>query len=464
MPQRASWFGRVEAIRESRGLSVDASAKALGISRATYYIYSKSAEKHPRDWETIERFAEFLSEDPHALAAEMAPEKLPTHRMFLEAASSHQVSTQLYQQHILALAHALGMTTGDQERTHGAAGSETRTDDRVRISAPHGVDVAVRLLREHLAGAPNPVDALVGVLPRNRGGEGVAFSSSSLQAYQEPYQYQIYVAPLELLNRRELPPWAAEILARTRAKVDSIIGGAMLPVTREHSTELAVELLRDRADLVLYPGLLDLRPPQLGVEYPARAGDIVVTGIYYAGAPDVAALLARARGYGFSTFDGIAKQQVRAGLRGLPSAVQQRATRRIIRSVLVEQSPSVGPMVWATDDPDALLALSEEEVHDFEGTFVLLQLSDEVLDYAAHRVCRVDEACPSETTQCDVRDRLRDQQNRLRDLLPAGTITHQIELPSAAARKGDLYPDAVDAMFDEYVAAAQAVDGELGNE
>lgn len=456
MPTMSSWMARVEQKRREQNreqnLSVDKLAQRLGISRATYYLYKSDPTKHPVSRDIVAAFADFLGEDVEALTFEMQPAAAPTHRAFLEAAAARQLSIHLYQQHVAGLAQALGMLTEDATERPFTGSNTVLAQPR----RPHGVDVVVRLLRDQLPDEPNPVEALVGVLPRQRGDERP----------EREYQYQIYVVPEELAETVGNAPSvrARRVLDRTRRKVDDILSRAMLPVTREHSSELFLGLLRGRADVLLYPGLLDMRAPETGLE-PPEGRSILVTGVYYAGAPDVAALLARQLRFGFSTFDEMARQQIRAGLRGLPSELQRRASERIASAVLTDHSASAGPMVWATDDPDTLLSLAGDELKTFSGQCVLLELSDDALDYAAHGVSRVDEENnPGEESVSTWRKTLLRQQDQLRAVLPETTLTQLIELPSNAAKTADGYPDAVHAMFDEYVKAHEAVAGRINRE
>ncbi len=467
MAELLRWFERVEASAQAAGLSVDQVCERLNISRGTYYLYRKDPQRHPRSSKIIRNVAGFLGEDEAALTAEMtAAATSPSG--FLEAAAARELSTQLYQQHVRALAHVLGMGALEDSPALQQSAEATSAVDPVvrdaletpaRAPRPQGVDVVVRLLREQLRLPPNPVDAAVVVLPKTRGG------IADPGGYREPYQYQIYVLPEQLAGPPGpiMPPWAPALLERTREKVNSVLSGTLLPVTREHSTELALDLLAARADLLLYPGLLDMRAPDLTGSRRADTSDVLVTGVYYAGAPDVAALLARRHGYGFSTFDQLARLQVRAGLRGLPDKRLELATAGIAYAVLVGQSPTAGPMIWATNDPEPVLtAQARVAVERFPGPIVLLELSEAVLDYAAYRVSRVDADRLGERAMNDWRDRLRHQQQQLRDVIGGRAMVEMIELPAEASRRADgSYPDAVDAMFDSYDTAAQAVASNL---
>lgn len=458
MAEHPDWMERVERARKGQQppLSVEKLSERLEVSRATYYLWKAHPDRHPRDGGVVERIASFLHEDPATLRHEMSPTTPPPHPSFLEAAAARDLSVQMYQQHVQALGHVLGMVAV--------------------APRPRGVDVVVRLLTDRLGIGDDPVSAAVVVFPKARGGQRrggggprrSAGSGASKAEHKEPYQYQIYVVPEELAGRAGealRTTWTPDLLEATRRKVDLIMSGTMLPVTREHSTELGLALFRGRADLLLYPGLLDMRPPDPTGPSQPDGPDILVTGVYYAGAPDVAALVARQLGYGFSTFDQLARLQVRAGLRGLPDELLARATSRVARAALDGQSPTAGRMVWATDNPDALLdAGAVTGLSDFLGPVVLLELSEETLDYAAYRLCRVDQEVPTQEAQELWRETLLVQQQRLRDLVAERATVATIELPPEAAHQPDgSYPDAVDPMFDQYAATAVAVAERLRN-
>lgn len=422
MGDGADWPRRLEDRRKVAGLSVKELIERLGVSRATYYNWQSGGHRRPRDKDTIASIAEFLQEDVASLGGEMGQTELPSYASFVEAAAAREFSVRLYQGHVRAMAHTLGMP-------EGAAKHE-------------GVDVACRLLREGLNTESDPGGALIGVLPVRRGSHRMT-----------PYQYQIYILPKELASTEAISEDSTElILARTRSRVDAILDGTLLPLTREHSRELAPELLRDRADFLIHPGLLDMRPPGWRPAVPGAA-DLLVLGVYYSGAPDVGALVAEALGHGFSTFDHLARLVQAAGLRGLPDERLLEAAQRIAQSVLGGQSPVVPRMVWATDDVRAVLpARTQALVHRFEGMVVFLELSPEMLDYAAFRVGSVD-GRPSPEQQREMRSKLSEQQEELRRMLaPRDDVVHHfVERPAEVGREvGGQVEDGVDPMFDAY--------------
>ena len=441
MPESPGWFDRLEETRKQSGLPVGKLLERLDMSRATYYDYRAHPSRYPRNKEVIDKIAEFLGEDPAALAAEMAPFTGLPPVAFLEAAAARELNTRLYQQHVLALARVLGMSgSGPQAQ---------------------GVDVLARLLRELLSCSAEsdksgPADPVIAVAPVGRG----------LEYRESPYQYQIYVLPQELAGMSPAQP--AKTLQRTVARVNEAMNGVMMPVTREHSAELSLPLFRGKTDVLVYPGLLEMRPPELLTPWPTEDGTVLVTGIYYAGAPDVAALLARELKYGFSTFDQLARLHARGGLRGLPSDLFKRTIAGVAHAVLADQSATAGPVVWATDDPQVLLtAPTRADVAAFSGPLILLILTDEALDYAAYRIGCVDDACPNDEAQAENRRWLQDQQDQLLAIVGDRGLTHRtiiksIGLPEQARRRPDgTYRDAVDAMFDQYVRAFRAVAEEL---
>ncbi|WP_305785694.1 helix-turn-helix domain-containing protein [Symbioplanes lichenis] len=433
------WFLRLERVRTERNMSVEDLLRQLQVSRATYYQYRARPERHPRDPGVVSRIAAFLGEDPAALTTEMVPAPGPAPTVFLEAAAARELNVALYQQHVRALAHILGM--GAQE------------------PRPQGVDVAVRMLRELLPAPPDPVDAVVVLAPVGRG-------RTAAGPGPDPYQYQIYVVPRQLAEAPEGRSGrrAEQLISQVRAKVDRIMDGALIPVSREHSTDLALPLFRGMSDLLLYPGLLEMRPP--GVRAVPRPGvpSVLVTGVYYAGAPDVAALLARELGYGFSTFDQLARLHAREGLRGLPSDQFKTTIAGVAHEVLSGPPAASGPMVWATDDPDALLdERGRAWVHDFAGPVVLLVLGVSALDYAAYRLCCVDANRPCDADTEAMRRMLTRQQEALLALAAERPLlTHTIELPSRVVRAADgVWSDAVDDMFDAYESAFHEIAGKL---
>ncbi|NYH40330.1 transcriptional regulator with XRE-family HTH domain [Micromonospora jinlongensis] len=439
MTDQLGWFERLEAARKRNRFSVDKLLGQLQMSRATYYDYKAHPDRRPRSKSTIAKIAEFLGEDMAALSVEMAHVSGPPPTAFLEAAAARDLNTRLYQQHVLALAHLLGM-----------AGSSPRAQ---------GVDVAVRILRELLTQANSgcPESPVVAVASIGRG----------LDRRESVYQHQIYVLPKDLAGFADVSEPSTSV-AEVSARVNEVMNGVMLPVTREHSTELALPIFRGKADVLLYPGLLEMRPPEPLAPWPTEDATLLVTGVYYAGAPDVAALLARELQYGFSTFDQMARLQARAGLRGLPSAAFKRSVAGVAHAVLGDQSPTAGPMVWATDDPEPLLTpVARADVANFPDPVVMLTLTDEVLDYAAYRIGCVESSHPSPEDQAENRRWLDSQQEELLALVKGRgharrTIIRSIDLPPQARRRADgVYPDAVDAMFDRYVGVASSIAEEL---
>jgi transcriptional regulator with XRE-family HTH domain len=453
VPESSAWFVRMEKKRGQRRISVGDLVDQLGISRATYYQYRSHPDHHPRR-AIIDKIADFLGEDATALATEMAPAGPPP-TAFLEAAAARALNTRLYQQHVRALAHVLSLS--------------------VDANGPTGLDVAVRLLRENLPAGEDGVDAIVAVAPVSRGRMGKrdepAPIDTRVPSPHEPYQYQIYVVPKALAHpHQSTTPSDTDVLRRTREKVDKIMDGAMLPVTREHSPDLRLPLFGGKADVLLYPGLLDMRSPDPAPGRRPTDSDVLVTGVYYAGAPDVAALLARELDCGFSTFDQLTRLQTRDGLRGLPSDRFKAAVAAVAHTILTDRSPTSAPMIWATDDPDAILGhRTAIDLQGFPGVIVLLLLSEAVLDYAAYRLGCVDEECPDPKNQARHLAILQNQQVQLRRVTDRGPATRRIvktiELPSGVERRPDgSYPDAVDAMFHQYEEAFRVAVKELKND
>lgn len=440
MDQPSQWWKRLDARREQLELSVAElckSDKALDglVSRATYYNWKKDPTLHPQNPKVIDKIADFLGEDAAVLRQEMGVAS-PPFRSYFEAASAREFSSRLYQSHVRALAHALGM------------GGSPRYE---------GVDVLVRLLRDRLSDEPDPITAMVAVLPTTRGSQS-----------QVPYQYQIYIVPVTRQQHEGLlhiaTPPSIELLRR---KVDRILDGALLPVTREHSTELTVSILQGSADVLLYPRLLDLRAPGWGVSGPADTSEILVTGIYYSGAPDVAALIADARNLGFGTFDHLARLVIAAGLRGLPGKLQDATEAQIARAVLSGESPTTGPTIWSTNNPEVILGESVRDlVMTFTGSVVLLELTEAGLDYAAERLGCVDSNPPQAERIAEWRSDLLRQQNALRELLSRcderRVIRRVVDIhPDIKRGHNGLYSDSVHLMFDQYQAAARDVLSQL---
>ena len=229
MSKSPGWFARVEEKRKRDELSVEKVLKRLKMKRASYYDYRSHPDRHPRSKDTIDKIADFLGEDPAALWAEMAPIAGPPPTVFLEAAAARELNTRLYQQHVRALAHVLGM---------GGGGPRAQ-----------GVDVTARLLQEFLSDAASstgtdPVDHVIAVAPTGRG----------LKHRESTYQFQIYVMPREHAAGSRAEPEI--VLERTRSWVDEAMNGAMLPVVREHSPGLMLQLFRGKSDILIYPGLL----------------------------------------------------------------------------------------------------------------------------------------------------------------------------------------------------------------
>lgn len=457
------WFDRMDDKRVETRLTVHVLARRLGITRASYYEYRNSPTAYPHNPEVVARIAEFLDADAGTLMAEMRPGSPVRPLGFLEVGGRSEFAVSLYQEHVRALGHVLGIG-GDQEL-------ERRSPPGTELAAPSpprrsGVDVVARLLRERLPRPDEPMDVCVVVRPTPRGLRDRYGSSAFRSAAWEPYQYQIYVIP-ERLAGTDIPPGVdvEELLERLARKVDDVLAGTLLPATREHSTELALAAFAGRADVLVYPGLLDMRPPGPFDERTNPVGHVLVTGVYYAGAPDVAALLARASDCGFTTFDQLARLQGRVGLRGLPSPTLSIATCRTAVAAL-QSGVSGGSMVWATDDPETLLTEEVSAAVDgFPGRIVLLLLSDEALAYAAYRLCCVDSSVPLAVDQDRWGERLRRQQRELERLVGSRAVIYQVELPAAARQRADgTYPDVVDAMFDQYIDAAARIRSELTDE
>jgi hypothetical protein len=460
--ETSRWFQRIEKKREQEGRNVRWVTDRTGLTHTSYYDYKNNPNSYPRDPSIIKRIAAYLDEDPFALETEMRHGALAVHRSVLDAIGSTERNILLYQEHVRALAHVLGLTTGVGQE-FGRVSDQPLMDGTRAANAPvprwSGVDIVARLLRERMPRPADPLDVCVVVRPTPRGVRAGHGSSVFRADGWEPYQYQIYVVPERVASGAATLGDTARLLDITRSRVDEALSGVLLPVTREHSTELFLDMFAGRADLLLYPGLLEMRPPALQGGRSGATRDVLVAGVYYAGAPDVAALLARRLGYGFATFDQLAKLQISAGLRGLPNNRLGVVTRGVALDVFTNGRPEGGRMMWAVDDPDTLLDEHvRDALEDFPGRPVMLQLSDDALTYAAYRVCCVDSTCPDQRAQDQWRDRLRHQQDELRHVLGGRALVHDIDLPPQARRRADgTYPDAVHEMFDRYVDAAHRV-------
>lgn len=459
MSAQESWFSRLEKKRGATGKQKF--ADGIPVSRTTYdkWIKGESSPTHP---EVIDRIAELLDEDRDAVEREIRlGGGVPSYRPIFEVARGADLSVRLYQEHVRGLAHVLGQT--DHLVNGGRA--EEWSGGRVRRSP--GVDVVARLLRERLPRLPQPLDVAVVVRPTSRGSSGPC-GRNVLSRHEgwEPYQYQIYVLPERVaatttaLNVREME----RLLGTLRNAVDEVLADVRVPVTREHSLELFLDAFAGKSDLLLYPGLLEMALPDPRVHHHDTT-DILVAGVYYAGAPDVGALLSRQLRTGFAIFDQMARLQVRAGLRGLDSNRLDVVARATALEALGGSPTADGPMVWATDNPESILVSSAvDALREFSGRRVLLLLDDEALRYAAFRVACVDGPAPEPELEARWLRTLRRQQEQLANLLKATSTVYEVNLPASASRRADGgFPDAVDEMFDVYDHAAQTIARGLTN-
>jgi hypothetical protein len=472
MDNTLHWFERMDQKRIREGRTVRGLIEHIGVkslNHNSYYRYRSDPKAYPKDPIERKAIADYLNEDVAALETEMRTGAPAPPTSFLETAGRAEIGVRLYQEHVRALASVLGMTSIDRELGHSSRRRKPSEGATGSASAPtprySGVDVVARLLRERLPCGENPVDVSVVVRPTARGRAGRFGTSLSRDKDWEPFQYQIYVIPDRIASGDSAPGEPARLLERTRKKVDKALSGILLPVTREHSDELFLKMFVGRADLLLYPGFLDMRAPMAGDQPKIAGGDTVVVGVFYTGVPDVAAWLARRLGYGFANFDQLARLQVRAGLRGLPDHRLKVATEQTALSVLRGTAPAEGNMVWASDDPEALLGgQTGEALRHYPGRLVFLRLSERALNYAAYRICCVDSTCPDQNALDEWRARLHGQQEQLSGLVAARALVRTVDLPGHVQRRSDgSYPDAVHDMFDHYLAAASRLYAELAD-
>jgi len=147
----------------------------------------------------------------------------------------------------------------------------------------------------------------------------------------------------------------------------------------------------------------------------------------------------------------------------------------LARAITQPHSPIAGPNVWAVNDPEPVLdaVVRENLSRRFAGRVVLLELARDALAYAAWHVATA-EALPDAPAPARVLEHLELLAGQQTDLArvadglepvsrPAGRVLRlQIRLPGEALRRPDGgYPDAEDAFFDLWAAAALRVRGWL---
>lgn len=439
----SGWLDRLDEQRTLRGHSVEKMCREVKMQRASYYEYKRKdgsdRPRYPRDVEKVKAIATYLKEDWQALQSEMRLGTSDSYRAILELAANRDFNVELHRNQVRSYAQILGMNNFAR--------------------APSGVDVVVRLLRDGIAQAYGG-QVIVAVRPVYR---GTAATSET-----EPYQHQIYVVLTDLLaiDVEEHP--ATDELGKLREVVDRVLDGVLLPVLREHSTELHLPTFRGRADVLIYPQLLEMRSPQWTTPLLRPADDVLVTGIFYAGSPDVASLLAYRLGYGYAMFAELGRMVVSTGLRGLPDNRLNAASARVALEVLRAQSPTSGPTVWATDDPRCLLGdQTFEKLTSYEGVVVVLALNDASMSYGANRLTYVDADAKEIATKSRAEresywtNYMARQQQRLlsaarrREGNGLRTVVHTVDLPTSVKRHaGGSFRDAVDELFDVYQATA----------
>ncbi len=425
------WYERLETRREREGLSMRALATRLGLgSPQTIYNWRLGHNRPSRS--TVEALARYLGESPGDLAVEMSQAVGLGQDELVAAVTARRLNAQWHRTHLHDIRSLLG-----PPGPHGGP------------LEPEGIDLVLPLLRQRLP------DCMISVLLSRRG-----------HRIRIPYEYLVHVErdPTEPAHG---PPGDEELHHRVQRALTGLRG----PVWWERSADLLPGTW-DRAGVTfIYPRLLESRPPDwLEPRYEHRQGlvDIFVLSVYHGGAPDVGALLAPCLGFGYSTITNLAAQLGSWTMNALRTGTQMGAQTDLARALTATRSPIAGPFVWSINDPQPVLdgVVSDNLVRHFLGLVVLLELSPEALEYAAWQVAQVETlpAAPAATRVREYREMLSEQQAGLGAIVTAmdgvhapasRTVRIPIRLPGQAGKRDDGgYPDAEDAFFDLWAAAA----------
>lgn len=438
------WLERLEQRRVRRDQTIVEMCRELGVSRQTYANWQAGAQPNRRKLAAI---STYLDEAEEGLAIELGASEGPALDALVQTVEFREISTRIDHLHARSMGAALGMV--------GAP---------IGPTASHpGLDVAAHLLRERLW--ERRVSVLV--RPVYRGSRR-----------HEPYQYQLCVLPdladAGAVDQQSSRPSPADLEDLRRA-VDVALDGTLLPLHREHSTELHPRPVEGRGDVLNHPALLAPRAPEISATT-SEAADLLVLSTYYGGAPDVGALLAERRGYAFLPIRYLAQQMTADGLRGVPRERLRDTIRNILALVLRRTVTTAGPAVWATDEASWIhTPHAGDLLSGFGGTVVLLTLSDQALRYAAYRLCCADpqratldadgEFLPTDAEVAHQHERLVADQEALLHAVDGceRALVHEVDLPVTVPEVlgGQRIRDEVDACFDRYDEVAAVLHAHL---